>query len=219
MSSRPGGRSLDAPPVFITQSYTQVPHPFVFSFISSSQVRRQGREGTQDAIKFPTLEVRNPNAVRRGPVQNKVEAASPVYRESTADIEEKLRVLNSAIVERFEAEEREQEVMEVLEEAAMAIQEEEEMEEEEAALAAEMDALTDLAAVEIVAEELGISALVDIKVDEVMAMIMAEEVVNEEIEAVSEAMERAVEENIVEVEEEDGPADAVDFGDITEKAM
>lgn len=202
------GRSLDTfedKPVFITSSYTQV--------------RRQGREGVQDAIKFPTLEVRNPNELSRGAVQNKLKSASPVYRQATADIEEKIRKVNSAMEAEFEAEEREQEVMEMLEVAALAV-EEEEM--EEAALAAEMDALTDLAAVEIVAEEMGMSSLVDMKVEEVMALIMAEEVVNEEVEAVSEAIESVVEENIVEAEaaeEEDGPAAAVDFGDITEKAV
>ena len=36
---------------------------------SFPKVRRQGRMGAEDNIKFPTLEVRNPNELSRGPVQ------------------------------------------------------------------------------------------------------------------------------------------------------
>merc|ERR1712110_425452 len=216
-------RSLDEPNnVLITNSYTQV--------------RRQGRMGAEDNIKFPTLEVRNPNELSRGPVQNKLFTRGPVYKKSTADIEEKIREINLAVEAKIEEQEKEQ-VEEVI------------------------DTLTDLAAIEVVAEEIaeaaimademeeveeGIADVVDLKVIDIGEMVaeeIAEEIEEEIVEQVKEEAEElveelvmeemvkeavideaeadAVEENIIESEVTtvDPSKDEVDFGDITEVAV
>jgi len=221
-------RSLDEPqPVLITNSYTQV--------------RRQGRMGAEDNIKFPTLEVRNPNELSRGPVQNKLFTRGPVYKKSTADIEEKIREINLAVEAKIEEQEKK-------------LQEEPTVEQVEEVI----DTLTDLAAIEVVAEEMaeaaimademeeveeGIAEMVDLKVVDIGEMVaeeIAEEIEEEIVEQVKEelveelVMEEmvkeavideaeadAVEENIIESEVTTvDPSEAeVDFGDITEVAV
>merc|ERR1712083_1253987 len=223
-------RSLDKPNnVLITNSYTQV--------------RRQGRMGAEDNIKFPTLEVRNPNELSRGPVQNKLFTRGPVYKKSTADIEEKIREINRAVEAKIEEQEK------ILEKPTV-----EEVEEV-------IDTLMNLAAVEVVAEEMAeaaimadaevemevmqteedIKEMVDLKVvdlGESVAEEIAEEIEEEIVEEVKEELveelvmeemikeavideladAEAVEENIVESEITTvGPSEEeVDFGDITE---
>merc|ERR1740122_706065 len=127
-------RSLDEPNnVLITNSYTQV--------------RRQGRMGAEDNIKFPTLEVRNPNELSRGPVQNKLFTRGPVYKKSTADIEEKIREINLAV---------------------------------EAKVEELIDTLMNLAAVEVVAEEMAEAAIMaDAEVE--MEMMLDPEQTEEDI--------------------------------------
>merc|ERR1712080_263872 len=225
-------RSLDEPNnVLITNSYTQV--------------RRQGRMGAEDNIKFPTLEVRNPNELPRGPVQNKLFIRGPVYKKSTADIEEKIREINLAVEAKIEEQENKLQVEEPT------VKEVEEV----------IDTLTDLAAIEVVAEEIAeaailademeeveeqeIATMVDLKVvdlEEMVAEEIAEEIEAEIVEQVKEELAEelamvemvkeavideaeadAVEENIIEEESEVttvGPSeDEVDFGDITEVAV
>jgi len=225
-------RSLDEPNnVLITNSYTQV--------------RRQGRMGAEDNIKFPTLEVRNPNELSRGPVQNKLFTRGPVYKKSTADIEEKIREINLAVEAKIEEQEKK------LQEEEPTVKEVEEV----------IDTLTDLAAIEVVAEEIAeaaimademeeveeqeIATMVDLKVvdiEEMVAEEIAEEIEEEIVEQVKEELVEelamvemvkeavideaeadAVEENIIEEESEVttvGPSeDEVDFGDITEVAV
>jgi len=222
-------RSLDEPNnVLITNSYTQV--------------RRQGRMGAEDNIKFPTLEVRNPNELSRGPVQNKLFTRGPVYKKSTADIEEKIREINLAVEAKIE----EQEKM---------LQEEPTVEKVEEVI----DTLTNLAAIEVVAEEMAeaaimaeemaeveedIKEMVDLKVvdigesvaeeiaeeieEEIVEQVAEEELVEELVmeemikEAVIDEVEAdAVEENIIESEVTtvDPTEEEVDFGDITEVAV
>jgi len=226
-------RSLNEPnDVLITNSYTQV--------------RRQGRMGAEDNIKFPTLEVRNPNELSRGPVQNKLFIRGPVYKKSTADIEEKIREINLAVEAKIEEQEKK-------------LQEEPTVEQVEEVI----DALTNLAAIEVVAEEMAeaaimaeemaeveedIKKMVDLKVvnigesvaeeiaeeieEEIVEQVAEEELVDELVmeemikemikEAVIDEVEaEAVEENIIESEFTTvGPSeDEVDFGDITEVAV
>merc|ERR1712080_165415 len=150
-------RSLDEPNnVLITNSYTQV--------------RRQGRMGAEDNIKFPTLEVRNPNELSRGPVQNKLFTRGPVYKKSTADIEEKIREINLAVEAKIE-------VQEVI------------------------DTLTDLAAIEVVAEEIAEAAIMADEMEEVeeqeIATMVDLKVVDLE-EMVAEEIAGEIEEEIVE---------------------
>jgi len=137
-------RSLDEPNnVFITNSYTQV--------------RRQGRMGAQDNIKFPTLEVRNPNELSRGPVQEKLFARGPVYKQSTADIEEKIREINKAVEAKIEEQEKKLEEEPTVEEVEEVI-----------------DTLTDLAAIEVVAEEMAEAALIADELEDVEVEILVD---------------------------------------------
>lgn len=137
-------RSLDEPNnVFITNSYTQV--------------RRQGRMGAQDNIKFPTLEVRNPNELSRGPVQEKLFARGPVYRQSTADIEEKIREINKAVEAKIEEQEKKLEEEPTVEEVEQVI-----------------DTLTDLAAIEVVAEEMAEAALIADELEDVEVEVLVD---------------------------------------------
>merc|ERR1719291_935898 len=151
--------------------------------------------GAEDNIKFPTLEVRNPNELSRGPVQNKLFTRGPVYKKSTADIEEKIREINLAVEAKIE--EQEKKVEEVI------------------------DTLTDLAAIEVVAEEMaeaaimademeeveeGIAEMVDLKVVDIGEMV-AEEIAEEIEEEIAEAAIMADE--MEEVEE--GIAEMVDL--------
>merc|ERR1719186_2241348 len=83
------GRSLEAPAVLVSEPY--------------ATVRRQGRKGSLQNIKFPTLEVRDPNELTfSSPIQNIAFAAGPVYQSSnelsTTDIEEKIKEINAAEV-------------------------------------------------------------------------------------------------------------------------
>jgi len=137
-------RSLDEPNnVFITNSYTQV--------------RRQGRMGAQDNIKFPTLEVRNPNELSRGPVQEKLFARGPVYKQSTADIEEKIREINKAVEAKIEEQEKKLEEEPTVEEVEEVI-----------------DTLTDLAAIEVVAEEMAEAALIADELEDVEVEVLVD---------------------------------------------
>jgi len=137
-------RSLDEPNnVFITNSYTQV--------------RRQGRMGAQDNIKFPTLEVRNPNELSRGPVQEKLFARGPVYKQSTADIEEKIREINKAVEAKIEEQEKKLEEEPTVEEVEEVI-----------------DNLTDLAAIEVVAEEMAEAALIADELEDVEVEVLVD---------------------------------------------
>lgn len=137
-------RSLDEPNnVFITNSYTQV--------------RRQGRMGAQDNIKFPTLEVRNPNELSRGPVQEKLFARGPVYKQSTADIEEKIREINKAVEAKIEEQEKKLEEEPTVEEVEQVI-----------------DTLTDLAAIEVVAEEMAEAALIADELEDVEVEVLVD---------------------------------------------
>jgi len=137
-------RSLDEPNnVFITNSYTQV--------------RRQGRMGAQDNIKFPTLEVRNPNELSRGPVQEKLFARGPVYKQSTADIEEKIREINKAVEAKIEEQEKKLEEEPTVEEVEEVI-----------------DTLTDLAAIEVVAEEMAEAALLADELENVEVEVLVD---------------------------------------------
>merc|ERR1719331_3115886 len=167
-------RSLDEPqPVLITNSYTQV--------------RRQGRMGAQDNIKFPTLEVRNPNELSRGPVQNKLFTRGPVYKKSTADIEEKIREINLAVEAKIEEQEKK-------------LQEEPTVEQGEEVI----DTLTDLAAImadEMEEVEEGIAEMVDLKVVDIGEMVaeeIAEEIEEEIVEQVKEELVELVEELVME---------------------
>merc|ERR1712192_374642 len=81
------GRSLADPSPLVSESY--------------ATVRRQGRKDSSEVIKFPTLEVRNPNELGfASPVQNTGFAAGPVYKSSnelsTKDIELKIKLINAA---------------------------------------------------------------------------------------------------------------------------
>merc|ERR1711953_1094476 len=137
-------RSLDEPNnVFITNSYTQV--------------RRQGRMGAQDNIKFPTLEVRNPNELSRGPVQEKLFAKGPVYKQSTADIEEKIREINKAVEAKIEEQEKKLEEEPTVEEVEQVI-----------------NTLTDLAAIEVVAEEMAEAALIADELEDVEVEVLVD---------------------------------------------
>merc|ERR1712066_598670 len=89
-----------------------------------------------------TLEVRNPNELSRGPVQEKLFARGPVYKQSTADIEEKIREINKAVEAKIEEQEKK-------------LQEEPTVEEVEEVI----DTLTNLAAIEVVAEEMAEAAI------------------------------------------------------------
>jgi len=171
-------RSLDKPNnVLITNSYTQV--------------RRQGRMGAEDNIKFPTLEVRNPNELSRGPVQNKLFTRGPVYKKSTADIEEKIREINLAVEAKIEEQEKK-------------LQEEPTVEQVEEAI----DTLTDLAAIEVVAEEMAEAAIMADEMAEVEKemMVDAEEDVKEMVdlkvvdigESLAEEIAEEIKEEIVE---------------------
>merc|ERR1711953_134051 len=171
-------RSLDEPNnVFITNSYTQV--------------RRQGRMGAQDNIKFPTLEVRNPNELSRGPVQEKLFARGPVYKQSTADIEEKIREINKAVEAKIEEQEKKLEEEPTVEQVEEAI-----------------DTLTDLAAIEVVAEEMAEAAIMADEMAEVEKemMVDAEEDVKEMVdlkvvdigESLAEEIAEEIKEEIVE---------------------
>ena len=175
------------------------------------------------------------------PFQNKLFTRGPVYKKSTADIEEKIREINLAVEAKIEEQEKK-----LLEEPTV-----EQVEEV-------IDTLTDLAAIEVVAEEMaeaaimademeeveeGIAEMVDLKVVDIGEMVaeeIAEEIEEEIVEQVKEelveelVMEEmvkeavideaeadAVEENIIESEVTTvDPSEAeVDFGDITEVAV
>merc|ERR1712083_800077 len=171
-------RSLDKPNnVLITNSYTQV--------------RRQGRMGAEDNIKFPTLEVRNPNELSRGPVQNKLFTRGPVYKKSTADIEEKIREINLAVEAKIEEQEK------ILEEPTV--------EEGEEVIAT----LMNLAAVEVVAEEMAEAAIMadaEVEMEVMLDPEQTEEDIKEMVdlkvvdigESVAEEIAEEIEEEIVE---------------------
>lgn len=166
---------------------------------SYATVRRQGRKGSSEVIKFPTLEVRDPNELTfSSPVQKTAFAAGPVYISSnslsTKDIEEKIKEINAAevinkeeeILEAALGKEEAEEIEELVDIAAAEIAAEEVAEE----IAEEIDELTNIAAAEIVAEEIAeeINELTKIGEAEVMAKeideltnIAAAEIVAEEL--------------------------------------
>merc|ERR1712083_438867 len=166
---------------------------------SYASVRRQGRKGSSEVIKFPTLEVRDPNELTfSSPVQKTAFAAGPVYIRSNAlstkDIEEKIKEINAVevinkeeqILESVLGEEEAIEVDELVDIAAAEIAAEEVAEE----IAKEIDELTDIAAAEIVAEEIaeeineltknGEAELIEEEIDE-LTDIAAAEIVAEEL--------------------------------------
>ena len=177
-------------------------------------------------------------------LQNTLFATGPVYKKSTAEIEKKIKEINTALKAKLEAQE------DAVQEQVTALEAEEALE-----AMAEIDAMTDLAAAEIVAEELAevvaeaeLKAMVDLKVAEVIleeeaeleAAVggiswrtqLSEELTKEELEAALEgaAFEEAVIEEAVaelediveaEAEEEESSTSlpTIDFGDITEVAV
>ena len=178
-------------------------------------------------------------------LQNTLFATGPVYKKSTAEIEKKIKEINTVLKAKLEAQEA------AVQEQVTALEMEEALE-----AMAEIDAMTDLAAAEIVAEELAevvaeaeLKAMVDLKIAEVIleeeaeleASVggiswrtqLSEELTKEELEAAFEeaVIEEAVaelEENIVEAEEAAIEEEAeesstslptLDFGDITEVAV
>ena len=203
-----------------------------------ASIRRQGRRGSSEIIKFPTLEVRNPNELSfASPVQvsktkylsyknfqnifsqKSVFTAGPVYKSSnelsTKDIEQKIKQINAAEI--FEKEEQ------ILESIVA-----EEVE-------AEINQLTDIAAAEIVAEEIA-EDIADIIVEEIVAEeiteVMAEEIdqltdieaaeiVAREIAVEIVSLEVGILEVIDETEkiEGSGTVPNIDFGDIKEVVL
>jgi len=171
---------------------------------SYATVRRQGRKGSSEVIKFPTLEVRDPNELSfSSPVQKTAFAAGPVYVSSNAlstkDIEQKIKEINAVevinkeeqILESVLGKDEAKEVEELVDIAAAEIAAEEVAEE----IAEEIDELTDIAAAEIVAEEIAeelneltkigeaevaiekeIDELTDIAAAEIVAEELAEEI-------------------------------------------
>lgn len=170
------GRSLDDPAVLVSQPY--------------ATVRRQGRKGGSQNIKFPILEVRNPNELTvLSPIQNLIFTAGPVYKSnnelSTKDIEEKIKQINAEEVKEVKEEQLfesvEEEIDVLTDNAAADIVAEEIVEE---LVEEEIDELTDIAAAEIVAEEIAeelveeeIDELTDIAAAEIVTEMIAEELV------------------------------------------
>ena len=174
--------------------------------------------GAEDNIKFPTLEVRNPNELSRGPVQvstappafpilsltpqtpfqNKLFTRGPVYKKSTADIEEKIREINLAVEAKIEEQEKRLEEEPTVEEVEDVI-----------------DTLMNLAAVEVVAEEMAEAAIMadaEVEMEEMMLdPEQAEEDIKEMVdlkvvdlgESVAEEIAEQIEEEIVEQVEEE----------------
>ena len=168
--------------------------------------------GAEDNIKFPTLEVRNPNELSRGPVQvstpppaflilsltpqtpfqNKLFTRGPVYKKSTADIEEKIREINLAVEAKIEEQEK------ILEEEPT-VEEVEEV----------IDTLMNLAAVEVVAEEMAEEAIMadaEVEMEVMLDPEQTEEDIKEMVdlkvvdigESVAEEIAEEIEEEIVE---------------------
>jgi len=163
------GRSLADPSPLVSESY--------------ASVRRQGKKGSSEIIKFPTLEVRNPSDLKfASPVQKTAFAAGPVYKSnnelSTKDIEEKITQINAAEIigseEQILGSMLSKEVMEEVEDltdiAAAEIAAEE--------IAEEIDELTDILATEIAAKEAAeeIDELTNILATEIAAEEAAEEI-------------------------------------------
>merc|ERR1711962_1282743 len=179
-------RSLDFPPaekVFIVNGY--------------SNVRRQGRMGSQENIKYPQLVVKDPNELLGGYSKNSLLTNGPVYdketkeeKESTARIQEQINAINDDLINKLEALEEVDGVQDLI----------------------DIEKLTDITAAEIVAEELAqnIESIVDLKVSdealkkdaEDMAHIiidgeivqLTKEIVENEIEEIAEKIETEVEE-------------------------
>ena len=147
-------------------------------------------------------------------LQNTLFATGPVYKKSTAEIEKKIKEINMVLKAKLEAQE------DAVQEQVTALEVEEALE-----AMAEIDAMTDLAAAEIVAEELAevvaeaeLKAMVDLKIAEVILeeeaktavggiswrTQLSEELTKEELEAALEgaAFEEAViEEAVVELKD------------------
>jgi len=209
---------------------------------SYATVRRQGRKGSSEVIKFPTLEVRDPNELTfSSPVQKTAFAAGPVYVSSNAfstkDIEQKIKEINAAeiinkeeeILESVLEKEEAEEVEELVDIAAAEIATEEVAEE----IAEEIDEITDIAAAEIVAEELakeidelikiGEAEIVAEEIDELTniaaAEIAAEEIAEELVELEILDNSNLIEDSESTNEEGSGDVPKIDFGDITEVVL
>merc|ERR1719369_1623170 len=198
-------RSLDFPPpekVFIVNGY--------------SNVRRQGRMGSQENIKYPQLVVKDPNELLGGYSKNSLLTNGPVFdkeskeeKESTARIQEQINAVNDDLINKLEAVEHKlKEDLEAFEE----VSEVEEVHDVGKLVAAleevdgvqeliDIEKLTDIAAAEIVAEELAqnIESIVDLKVsDEALkkdAEDMAHIIIDSEIEQLTkEIVENKIEE-------------------------
>ena len=125
------------------------------------------------------------------PFQNKLFTRGPVYKKSTADIEEKIREINRAVEAKIEEQEKK-------------LQEEPTVEQVEEAI----DTLTDLAAIEVVAEEMAEAAIMADEMAEVEKemMVDAEEDVKEMVdlkvvdigESLAEEIAEEIKEEIVE---------------------
>jgi len=223
------GRSLADPSPLVSEPY--------------ASIRRQGRKGSSEIIKFPTLEVRNPNELLfASPVQKTAFAAGPVYKSnnelSTQDIEEKITQINTAeIIGREEqilgsmlTKEMMEEVEELTDIAAAEIAAEEIAEEideltdilatEIAAeeVAEEINELTDIIGVEIAVEEVAeeINEITDIEAAEIVAEEVADEVVGEMIELEIGSLNGSEQEETESENEGSGNIPTIDFGDITE---
>merc|ERR1712117_976141 len=191
-----------------------------------------------EVIKFPTLEVRDPNELTfSSPVQKTAFAAGPVYISSnslsTKDIEEKIKEINAAevinkeeeILEAALGKEKAEQIEEIVDIAAAEIAAEEVAEE----IAEEIDELTNIAAAEIVAEEIAeeINELTKIGEAEVLAEEIGDELVELEIgsqEVTTEAVESDVlntteDSQSTNSEEGSGDVPTIDFGDIMEVVL
>eukprot|EP00092_Neocalanus_flemingeri_P040039 GFUD01043609.1.p1 GENE.GFUD01043609.1~~GFUD01043609.1.p1 ORF type:complete len:238 (+),score=100.83 GFUD01043609.1:31-744(+) len=205
------GRSLEAPQVFVSQPY--------------ASVRRQGRMGGSQDIKFPTLLVRDPNELTfASPIQKTAFATGPVYTGSnelsTKDIEEKIKQINAAefiveeeqVLESLLEEELEQEIDELTDLAAAEIAAEEIAEE---IVEEEMDELLNLAAAEIVAEELA-EDIVEAELDNLIPDFELSELEIDSLNVSDETSEPRIIIDIEDPNEGSGSFAAIDFGDIME---
>merc|ERR1711962_821063 len=197
-------RSLDFPPpekVFIVNGY--------------SNVRRQGRMGSQENIKYPQLVVKDPNELLGGYSKNSLLTNGPVFdkeskeeKESTARIQEQINAVNDDLINKLEAvEQKLKEDLEAFEEVSE-IEEVHDVGKLVAALE-EVDGvqelidikkLTDIAAAEIVAEELAenIESIVDLKVSDEALKKEAEDVARIVIDSEVEQLIQEIVENEVE---------------------
>jgi len=148
--------------------------------------------GAKDNIKFPTLEVRDPNELAAGPIQNSIFTDGPVYI-STENIKEKIREINAALEAKIEAEE------EKFKEKIKEIE-----------IPKEVEVMTDVAAAEIVAEEImhDIEEMANVKITESAIEAEAEEL-EEVLENLEQMADLKIAEALIEEEAEELAEDLV----------